>query len=77
MAVLIAVLTGAVLALIHRDDLFATASPPAAEDPFARCVTERSAEIDQMVADGVVDAARAAQFKTRAEALCRASGPAR
>lgn len=63
----------AVLAYIHRDDLF----PPepaaiAADDPAAACLAARAKDIDQMRADGVIDEARAALFKSRAEALCRA-----
>jgi hypothetical protein len=67
------------LAWMHRDDIF----PPektAADDPVALCVAGRWAGIDEMVADGTVDTARAALFKSRAEALCQAqagqgSGP--
>ena len=67
------------LAWMHRDDIF----PPektAADDPVALCIAERWAGIDEMVADGTVDPARAALFKSRAEALCQAqagqgSGP--
>ena len=68
---------GLLLAYIHRDDLFPPAEEAATEDPFALCIAQREAEIDGMVADGVVDAGRAALFKSRAEALCRSEGPAR
>ncbi len=54
------------LAYIHRADLV-----PAAM--VAACLAERSAEIDGMVAEGTVEAARAALFKSRAEALCVAT----
>ncbi len=67
------------LAWMHRDDIF----PPEkteADDPVALCIAGRWAGIDEMVADGTVDPARAALFKARAEALCQAqagqgSGP--
>ncbi len=67
------------LAWMHRDDIF----PPektATDDPVALCVAGRWAGIDEMVADGTVDTARAELFKSRAEALCQAqagqgSGP--
>ncbi len=67
------------LAWMHRDDIF----PPektAADDPVAFCIAGRWAGIDEMVADGTVDTARAELFKSRAEALCQAqagqgSGP--
>ncbi len=56
---------------MHRDDIF----PPektAADDPVAFCVAGRWAGIDEMVADGAVDTARADLFKARAEALSQA-----
>ncbi len=59
------------LAWMHRDDIF----PPektAADDPVALCIAGRWAGIDEMVADGTVDTARAELFKARAEALCQA-----
>ncbi len=52
-------------AWMHRDDIF----PPektAADDPVAFCVAGRWAGIDEMVADGTVDTARAEFFKARA-----------
>ena len=58
------------LAWMHRDDIF----PPektAADDPVALCIAGRWAGIDEMVAEGTVDTARAELFKARAEALCR------
>ena len=64
-------LVAASLAFMHRDDLFPP--PPAAtiaDDPVARCLAERAAGIEQMLADGVIDEAQAGQFKGRAAALC-------
>jgi hypothetical protein len=64
------------LAWLHRADLLpASFAPQAADDPFARCFAERAAEIDGMVNEGLIDQARAALFKTRAEAMCRAETP--
>ncbi len=67
------------LACMHRDDIFPPEADPA-DDPVALCVAGRWAGIDEMVADGTVDTARAELFKSRAEALCQAqagqgSGP--
>ena len=59
------------LAWMHRDDIFPPEAVPA-DDPVALCVAGRWAGIDEMVADGTVDTARAELFKSRAEALCQA-----
>ena len=61
------------LGFIHREDLF----PPepaavVADDPVALCFARRSAEIDQMLAEGVINPAQSGQFKGRAEAYCQA-----
>ena len=70
----VAVLAALALGYIHRDDLFPSGSAEAiAADPTALCIAERSADIDRMVADGIVDEARAALFKSRAEAMCQAT----
>lgn len=71
----------ALLAWIHRDDLF----PPeptaaAADDPVALCFAQRAADIDRMQTEGTIGAAQARLFKSRAQALCqdrfgRGSGP--
>jgi hypothetical protein len=72
----VALLCVAGLAWLHRTDLLpAAAAPETANDPFARCLAERSAQIDGMVAEGVVDTGQANQFKSRAEAMCRAEHP--
>jgi hypothetical protein len=73
LAVALACVAG--LAWLHRADLFAAAAPEPADNPFARCLAERSAAIDGMVSEGVVDRAQADQFKSRAEAMCRAQHP--
>ncbi|NNG03069.1 MAG: hypothetical protein HKM95_03090 [Inquilinus sp.] len=68
-----AVLCAVALAYIHRDDLLGSDEATAANDPVAACLAERAADIDRMVADGVVDTDRATLFKSRAEALCQAT----
>jgi hypothetical protein len=70
------VFLGCVAALVYleRADLWqAVADQSAADDPFARCFAERAGEIDQMVAENVIDQAQAELFKSRAEAMCRAA----
>jgi hypothetical protein len=70
------VFLGCVAALVYleRAHLWqAVADQSAADDPFARCFAERAEDIDQMVADNVIDEAQAEQFKSRAEAMCRAT----
>ncbi len=61
-------LAAGALGWFHRDDIF----PPeaVANSPAEMCIDERWAGIDEMAADGTIDAARATQFKARAEALC-------
>ena len=74
-AVGIAAAAALTLVYIHRDDLFPpeAGSAGAATDPVMLCVAERSADIDAMVSDGTIDEARAALFKSRAEALCQST----
>jgi hypothetical protein len=79
-AFLVFLSVAAALAWIHRDDLFPNEAAIAANNPVAKCFAERSAGIDKMLQDGVIDAGRAKLFKSRAEALCQAqlgqgSGP--
>jgi len=63
----------AALAWLERERLWpGAASRTAADDPFVRCFAERAAQIDQMLSDGLIEAAQAELFKTRAEAMCRA-----
>lgn len=75
LAALVVVLAAGFLTYYERDRLFGggpAGAGAAAADPFAQCFTERAAQIDQMVQDKVVSADQAAQFKGRAEAMCRA-----
>lgn len=73
-AVLVLLAVVAILAAMHWDDLFAPerSAQPAADDPVARCLAARAADIDKMRADGVIDEAQATLFTSRAEALCQA-----
>ena len=74
-AVGVAVVAALALGYIHRDDLFpaVAGTAGAAADPVLLCIAERSADIDGMVSDGTIDEARAALFKSRAEAMCQAT----
>jgi hypothetical protein len=65
----------AALAWLERERFWP--NPGATDDPFTRCFAERAAQIDQMRTDGLIQAAQAELFKTRAEAMCRAetAGP--
>ena len=73
MAFGVVLLVVAALAWMHRDDLFPPeAAAPAVDDPVARCLAERAADIDRMRADGVIDDSQATLFKSRAAALCQA-----
>ena len=74
-AVAVAIAALAALATIHRADLLAWVAGPAAsaDDPIARCVAGHHATIDQGVREGVFKAEQATLFKSRAEALCRAT----
>lgn len=79
-AALVILLCGGLLAYIHRDDLDAHGRPDdvaddggVTADPAAPCIEQRFAEIDGMIEDGVVDSGKAALFKQRALAMCRAT----
>jgi len=71
-AFLIFLSVAAALGWIHRDDLLPSETAIAADDPVAKCLAERSVDIDKMRQDGIIDADRATLFKSRAEALCQA-----
>lgn len=71
-----AVFLGCVAGLVYleRERLWqAAADQGAADDPFARCFAERAADIDRMAAENLIEEAQAELFKTRAEAMCRAT----
>ena len=71
LAVLAATL--ALLAAIHRDDLWPALATAEATAPsaFTACLAARRVTIDQMRAEAVIDPDQAALFTRRAEALCR------
>ncbi len=72
-AVLVAASAGAVLAYLHRDDLFPSQRmAPPEEAAFVGCMAERAAGIDEMVRQQVITSEQEALFRQRAEALCRA-----
>jgi len=64
---------GALLAIHWEDFSQPETGANGKVDPFQACLAERSAGIDKMQRDGVVDARRAALFKTGAAAMCRAA----
>ena len=68
------VLVGCIATLAYtlwRDGVSETAEVPSAEDPSAACIAARHGEIDQMLADGVIDEPRVGSFKARAADFCR------
>lgn len=69
------VVLGCIAALVYleRERLWQVADQSAADDPFARCFAERAAAIDKMVAEDVIEEAQSELFKSRAEAMCRAT----
>jgi len=69
--VLLACLAG--LAWLERERWLPSERSAAADDPAALCFAARAAEIDGMLAEGVIQAAQAALFRSRAEAMCRAT----
>ena len=60
------------LAWLERARLF----PPevAANDPVALCIAERSAQIDDLVANGRIQSGQAELFKARVRELCGTAG---
>lgn len=64
----------AVLAHIHRDDLFPAPPEPLAkkDDAFGRCFSKGTASIDKMLAEKTISGEQAKLFRSRAEARCRA-----
>lgn len=73
LALLVFVGCAGTLAWLHRADLFPAEETDArADDPFRQCLAERRAEVENMQADGLIDAERATLFIGRAEAMCAA-----
>jgi len=71
LALLVFVGCVALLAWLERARWF---SPEAADvdDPVQACIAERAAQIDGMLAEGVIEAPQAELFKSRAAAMCEA-----
>ena len=73
-ALVIFVLCAAMIVWPNRQDLLpGVFQDPATADPIAACRTERFAQIDAMVADGMVGETDAELFKQRADAMCQAT----
>jgi hypothetical protein len=72
LALLVFVGCAGALAWLERAWLF----PPevAADDPVALCIAERSAQIDDLVADGRIQTGQAELFKSRVRTLCQSAG---
>ena len=65
----------ALLVYLTREALFPAPETTAAvsgDNPFAQCVADNARKIEKMKADGVIQAAQADLFLSRAEARCRA-----
>ncbi|TQV78972.1 hypothetical protein [Denitrobaculum tricleocarpae] len=62
---------------INRADFLPVAEEAASpqDTAYQACIDERYEGIDQMISDGVVNESQATLFKSRAEALCRATNP--
>jgi hypothetical protein len=75
-ALVVALGAAGLLVWIHRDDLFPREKPPEAAsaepDIYKDCVRERGGDIERMVAEKTIDPERAALFRSRMEAMCRA-----
>jgi hypothetical protein len=76
LALLIAVATAGLLVWIHRHDFFPRQKPAEAAtaepDSYKECVAQRGGDIDRMLAEKAIDRERAALFRSRMEAMCRA-----
>ncbi len=76
-ALLVAVGAAGLLLYIERDRFLG--AEPVEADPavaaYQACISQETAPIEKMLADGVIDEARATLFSSRAEARCRAQNP--
>ena len=75
-ALLLIVAGIAVIAWHHRDDILPPQEEAAAANPqlFA-CIGERTAQVDGMLADGVINDGQAADFRARAIQFCEQQFP--
>ncbi len=60
------------IAWLERARLFP--AQVAADDPVALCIAERSAQIDDLVANGRIQSGQAELFKSRVRELCGTAG---
>ena len=61
----------ALLAWLERAWLLPSETMVEMDDPVQRCIAERAADIDGMLAEGVIEAPQAELFKARAAAMCQ------
>jgi len=61
----------ALLAWLERERLLPSEAAVDVDDPVQRCIAERAAGIDGMLAEGVIEAPQAELFKSRAAAMCQ------
>jgi len=77
-ALLVVIACAAVLGYIHRDDLF-PAEPVNADaglnPEFVKCRDARTAQVEKMLNDGVIDQLKFDAFRERAVAFCTAQFP--
>jgi hypothetical protein len=71
LAALLCVACIALLAWLERARLFPSEVAAEANDPVQVCFAERAAQIDGMLAEGVIAPPQAEQFKARAAAMCQ------
>jgi hypothetical protein len=69
-AALVFVACIALLAWLERERWLA-GDEAATLDPAAACIAERAAQIDGMLAEGLIEPGQAELFKSRAAAMCR------
>jgi hypothetical protein len=61
----------ALLFWLERERVFRSEAIVNVDDPVQLCIAERAAEIDAMLAEGVIEAPQAELFKSRAAAMCQ------
>ena len=71
MAAFVFVACLALLAWLEREQLLPSEAAVDAGDPVQLCIAERAAQIDGMLAEGVIEAPQAELFKARAAAMCQ------
>ena len=76
LALLLILAGAAVIAWHHRNDLMPSQEKADAANPqlFA-CISERTAQVESMLGDGVINQGQAVQFRTRAIQFCEQQFP--